>query len=77
MMDRETMRRVTRVMLGPAGAEVDCDTCFDLIDRYVDLQAAGADADAAVPGMRAHLYGCPACAEEHDSMRALLTDDGG
>ena len=69
------MGRVARVMLGPAGAEVDCDTCFDLMDRYVDLTTAGADADSAVPGMRAHLYGCPACAEEYDSLRALLADD--
>ncbi len=75
MMDRDTMGQVARVMLGPAGSEVDCDTCFDLIDRYVDLEVAGADADAAIPGMRAHLYGCPACAEERDSLRALLADD--
>ena len=32
----------------------------------------GGDADAAVPGMRAHLEGCPACAEDHESLRALL-----
>ncbi len=74
-MDRDMMGQVARVMLGPAGAEVDCDTCFDRIDRYADLAAAGADADAAVPGMRAHLYGCPACAQEYDSLRALLDDD--
>jgi hypothetical protein len=31
-----------------------------------------------VSGMAAHLRGCPACAEEHDSLAALLTrDDGG
>jgi len=26
-----------------------------------------------VPGMREHLTGCPACREEHESLRALLT----
>jgi anti-sigma factor RsiW len=25
-----------------------------------------------VPAMRAHLEGCPACAEEHQSLRALV-----
>ena len=59
-------------LLGPAQREVSCDTCFDELDRYVDLELAGHDADAAVPGLRAHLDGCPACREEHESLRALV-----
>jgi len=35
----------------------------------------GADADAAVPGMRAHLDGCPACHEDHESLRELVAAD--
>jgi len=27
-------------------------------------------------GMRAHLEGCPACAEEYESLKALLADSG-
>jgi hypothetical protein len=46
--------------------------CFEELDRYVELERSGADAEAAVPGMRAHLEGCPACAEEHDSLLALV-----
>jgi anti-sigma factor RsiW len=64
-------------LLGPAGDEVDCDTCFTELDRYVELEVAGADADAAVPGLRAHLAGCPACAEEHESLRALVAAERG
>ena len=59
-------------LLGPAEPEVGCETCFDELDRYVELQLAGTDADAAIPGLRAHLDGCPACREEHESLRALL-----
>jgi anti-sigma factor RsiW len=58
-------------LLGPAGAEVSCEECFELLDQYVDLELAGADADAALPGMREHLEGCPACQEDHDSLREL------
>lgn len=58
-------------LLGPAGPEIGCDECFEQLDRYVDLELAGHDADAAVPGLRAHLDGCPACREEHESLRAL------
>ena len=58
-------------LLGPDGPELTCEACFDELDRYVDLQLTGADADEAVPGMRAHLAGCPACHEDHESLFAL------
>ena len=64
-------------LLGPAEPEVDCDTCFAELDRYVELELSGADADAAVPGLRAHLAGCPACAEEHESLRELVAAERG
>jgi anti-sigma factor RsiW len=60
-------------LLGPGRPEVTCEVCFEELDRYVDLELSGADAETAVPGMRAHLQGCPACAEEHASLTALLT----
>ena len=62
-------------MLGPSGPELGCDECFDLLDEYVELERHGDDADGAVPGMRAHLAGCPACREEHESLHALLAAD--
>lgn len=58
-------------VLGPVGPEVTCERCFELLDEYVDLHLAGADADARVPGMRAHLQGCPACHEDYESLREL------
>ena len=62
-------------LLGSNESEIDCDDCFARLDRYVELELAGAPADALVPGLRAHLVGCPACAEEHESLRALLELD--
>ena len=64
-------------LLGPEEPEVGCDDCFAELDRYVELELAGEDADAQVPGLRAHLAGCLACREEHESLRALLADDIG
>jgi hypothetical protein len=60
-------------LLGPAKAEIGCDECFEQLDRFVDLQVTGHDADAALPGLRAHLQGCPACREEYESLRALVS----
>jgi anti-sigma factor RsiW len=65
------MSDVLRRLLGPAGPELTCEECFARLDVYVDAELSGADADARVPGMAAHLEGCPACGEEHESLRAL------
>jgi hypothetical protein len=59
-------------VLGPAGPELTCEECFEYLDRYVDVEVSGGDPDGAVPGMRAHLEGCPACAEDHESLRELV-----
>ncbi len=48
---------------------------FAQLDRYVELELAGAPADELVPGLRADLVDCPACAEEHEGLRALLELD--
>ena len=71
-MNERDDRRLLRAMLGPDGPELTCEECFEQLDRYVELELAGRDADAAVPRMRPHLEGCPACREDHDSLTALL-----
>jgi anti-sigma factor RsiW len=75
-MNEKTRNRLAGV-LGPAAAEVSCEVCFDELDRFVELELAGEDAEAAVPGMTAHLEGCPACAEDHAALRALLVASEG
>jgi anti-sigma factor RsiW len=72
-MERPNLDEPLSRLLGPAGPEIGCDECFEELDRYVDLEVAGQDADAAVPGLRAHLEGCPACREEYASLRALVS----
>jgi anti-sigma factor RsiW len=68
-------RELLAALLGPGEPELTCEECFELLHRYVDLELAGADADRAVPGMRPHLSGCPACRDDHESLRALVAAD--
>ena len=72
--DREVL--VSR-LLGPAGPELTCEQCFEQLDRYVELELAGASADEKIPGMRAHLQGCPACGEDHESLLAFVAEQRG
>jgi hypothetical protein len=71
-MKRPELKQVLMRLLGSGERELGCDECFEELDRYVELELAGADADSEVPGLRAHLDGCPACREEHESLRALV-----
>jgi hypothetical protein len=69
MTDPDRDRLLARV-LGPTGPELTCEQCFAELDRSVELTHAGAD--RLVPGMRAHLEGCPACAADHESLLAIV-----
>ena len=69
-MNAAERRSLIAALLGPGEPELTCEDCFEHLDRYVDLQLAGAQADEAVPGMAAHLAGCPACLEDHASLLA-------
>jgi hypothetical protein len=63
-------------LLGPGSPEVTCEECFELLDRYVELEVDAGDAEARVPGMQSHLDGCPACSEEHDLLLAYVDAHG-
>jgi hypothetical protein len=70
--DRRDANLLLGRLLGPAGPELSCEECFAQLDRYAELSIAVADPDQQVPGMRAHLEGCPACSEDYESLLAFL-----
>ena len=69
--------RLLARLTGPPGPELSCEECFEQLDRYVELELTSSEADAAIPGMQAHLEGCSACAEDRESLRALLLSEPG
>jgi hypothetical protein len=75
MTDHDLDRMIDR-LLGPAEPEVSCDECFELLDEYVECELRGGDAARSMPGLAAHLRGCPACAEDHASLLALVREEG-
>jgi hypothetical protein len=74
-MERPELKQAFGRLLGPGEAEIGCDECFAELDRYVEVELAGADAEAAVPGFRAHLAGCRACREDYESLKAFVGGD--
>ena len=72
-MDRSAEPALIKRLLGPAAPELTCEQCFEELNHYVELELVGAPAaDEQVPGMRAHLEGCPACGEDHESLLAFV-----
>lgn len=66
-------RRLLLLLLGPPRPELSCEECFVELDRYVELRlAAPREADEHVPGMRAHLDGCPACDDDYRSLLGFV-----
>ena len=65
-------RRTVERLVGPAGPELGCDECFELQDTYVELELAGAPVADQMPLMSAHLAGCSACRDDHDSLLAFV-----
>jgi hypothetical protein len=59
-------------LLGPDGPELGCEACFEHLDVYVEAELAGHRGEDAVPGLTAHLHGCPACREDYESLVAFL-----
>jgi hypothetical protein len=73
-MTSDENRFVTREVLHSLTLDttpwLSCDDCFDRMDVYVErLLADPAGSDEA---MAKHLAACAACAEEVESLRALL-----
>jgi hypothetical protein len=71
-MSRPGLRQALLRLLGSSRPELGCEECFAELDRYVELELAVQDAGRAIPGMGPHLIGCPACREDHRSLRALV-----
>ena len=65
------LERLITALLGARAPELTCEQCVEQLVRYV-AALIGGDPDRAVPGMRAHLIGCPACHDDYESLLAYI-----
>ena len=63
-MKRNDFRRfIDAVFAAKAGEEMSCSDYFDLLPRYVELEASDEDMAALLPELRHHMRQCPECEE--------------
>lgn len=52
--------------------EIGCDTCFQEVDRFVEMLLAGESPDSVMPLVQHHLEICGNCHEEFDALISAI-----
>ena len=71
-MDPQDVKALVRGIVSTREDEIDCEQCFERLDRFVDLVMAGKNAAEALPLVQDHLNRCRDCREEFEVLLAAL-----
>ena len=71
-LDVDTLKQMVRGIMSSRADEIDCDECFEQLDRFSELSLAGKSADEALPLVKRHLETCPDCKEEFEVLLKAL-----
>ncbi len=72
MLDRDELNKLVQALSMTQEEEIGCDECLEEVDRFVEMELAGLDAEAAMPLVRDHLRMCGECREEFEALLAAL-----
>jgi hypothetical protein len=70
------LRSMVRGILSTHENEIDCEQCFEQLDRFVELVLDGANAEEALPLVQDHLNRCGDCREEFEALLAAVRQMG-
>jgi hypothetical protein len=66
--------RDLRRLLGTNREDSGCDEAFGVLDRYVEAEVEGREAEALFPAVAEHFRNCEGCKEDHDGLVALIRE---
>jgi hypothetical protein len=70
----DTLKEIVRRIMRTRPDEIGCETCFDSLDRFVDMELEGKDAAQAMPLIKRHLEICGGCNDEYQALLTALED---
>ena len=70
--DPEVVKRMVRGIASTRVDEIDCDACFEQVDRFAEMVLDGRDAAGALPLVQDHLNRCDDCREEFEALLEAL-----
>src|SRR3972149_4456443 len=68
----ETLKILVHSILEIREDEIGCETCFDQLDKFVELNLAGKGPGQALPLVQRHLEMCNGCCEEYEALLEAL-----
>ena len=71
-LSSETIRKMLGSIRSTRDQELDCDHCYDELDRFIEMKLSGKNAAEAMPLVEEHLNRCPACREEYEVLLEAL-----
>jgi anti-sigma factor RsiW len=61
-------------LLGTPSKDAGCEETLALLAEYVEGELEGRSVRELLPAVAAHLRNCPACAEDHEGLIALVRE---
>lgn len=55
--------------------EIDCDECFNEIDKFAELELAGKSPEQSMPLVQDHLKKCRDCREEYEALLEAIKNE--
>lgn len=67
-----TAKKIITVLSKTKDKEIDCDTCFEQLDKFVEMIQDGQDPSEVMPLVKQHLEICKCCTEETEALIEAL-----
>jgi predicted anti-sigma-YlaC factor YlaD len=71
-LDKTILKGIVRRIAHAHDDEIDCDQCFEVLDRFAELKLAGKRPAEALPLVEEHLQNCRYCREEFEALLTAL-----
>ena len=72
MLKRGEVVKLVRVIAETHETEIDCDECFEQLDRFAETELSGLEASAAMPLVSDHLDKCADCRSKFEALLRAL-----
>jgi hypothetical protein len=71
-LTRSSLKQLLQGVTDNQAEEIGCDDCWDVLDRFAELELTGKDASQAMPLIEDHLKRCGECRDEYAAFLEAL-----
>jgi len=67
-----TLKELLHRILNTRKDEIGCESCYESLDRFVEMELDGKDPEQVLPLVKHHLQLCTGCDEEYKALISAL-----